>query len=232
MHRISSINNPDAPLGHHWQDATHIAFGVATFGIRYKQVKLEGSSFTGREPDENRFNFDKPRFDSYSYRLSFAPSQHFVLQASQAYIKSPEDLAPDQNVTRTTASLIYSKVRTGENLFTGALVWGYNNESDGHREQSVLLESNYQLGQVALYGRYEWVEKSTEELQLIALGDKILPVHSLTVGSNKRIGSWLRTDVAIGAQGTFSFLPEEMEVYYGQNPFSAEVYIRIIPQLM
>lgn len=35
MHRVSSMNNPDAPLGHHWQDATHITFGVATFGLRY-----------------------------------------------------------------------------------------------------------------------------------------------------------------------------------------------------
>lgn len=69
MHRISAFNNPDAPLGHYWQDATHITFGVATFGIRYKKFKLEGSSFTGREPNENRYNFDKPKFDSYSYRL-------------------------------------------------------------------------------------------------------------------------------------------------------------------
>ncbi len=36
MHRISSFNNPDAVLGHHWQDATHISFGVATLGLRYK----------------------------------------------------------------------------------------------------------------------------------------------------------------------------------------------------
>src|SRR5512138_1392653 len=33
MHRVSSMNNPDAPLGHHWQDATHITFGVATLGV-------------------------------------------------------------------------------------------------------------------------------------------------------------------------------------------------------
>ena len=36
MHRISSFNNPDAPISHHWQDATHILFGVATVGFRYK----------------------------------------------------------------------------------------------------------------------------------------------------------------------------------------------------
>jgi hypothetical protein len=77
MHRVSAMNNPDAPLGHHWQDATHITFGVGTLGFRYKNFKAEGSIFTGREPDENRYNFDKARFDSYSYRLSFNPTENW-----------------------------------------------------------------------------------------------------------------------------------------------------------
>ena len=46
MHRLSAMNNPDAPLGHHWQDATHISFGVGTLGFRYKNVKVEGSIIT------------------------------------------------------------------------------------------------------------------------------------------------------------------------------------------
>jgi hypothetical protein len=31
MHRPSQ-HDPDAPIGHHWQDSTHITFGVATLG--------------------------------------------------------------------------------------------------------------------------------------------------------------------------------------------------------
>ena len=232
MHRISSINNPDAPLGHHWQDATHITFGVATLGLRYKQFKIEGSSFTGREPNEYRYDFDKPKFDSYSYRVSFAPSQHFVLQASQAFIKSPEELAPDEDVVRTTASVIYSKALDGNKLLTAALVWGYNDVDSHHREQSILAEANYQLSKFAFYGRFEIVEKSAEELQLAALGDQILSIQSLTAGINRSIGTLLKSDVAIGTQGTLSFIPTDLAPYYGTNPFSAEVYIRIIPGLM
>ncbi|WP_292941695.1 hypothetical protein [Mucilaginibacter sp. 44-25] len=78
MHRLSAMNNPDAPLTHHYADATHITFGTATLGFRYKNVKLEGSVFTGREPDEHRYNFDKPRFDSYSVRLSVNPSKEWA----------------------------------------------------------------------------------------------------------------------------------------------------------
>ena len=47
MHRTIALNDPDAPLGHHWQDATHITFGVATAGVRVGKFKGEFSSFTG-----------------------------------------------------------------------------------------------------------------------------------------------------------------------------------------
>src|SRR6185437_9103952 len=49
MHRPSAQSDPLAPLGHHWQDATHISFGVVTAGIYSRAVKLEGSVFNGRE---------------------------------------------------------------------------------------------------------------------------------------------------------------------------------------
>jgi hypothetical protein len=54
MHRPSAMDNPTAPLGHHWQDATHISFGVLTAGVFTRTVKLEASAFNGREPDEER----------------------------------------------------------------------------------------------------------------------------------------------------------------------------------
>jgi len=60
MHRLSAMDDPDAPLGHHWQDSTHVTFGVATAGLQWRSVKVEGSIFTGREPDENRYDFDRP----------------------------------------------------------------------------------------------------------------------------------------------------------------------------
>ncbi|MES2766139.1 MAG: LOG family protein, partial [Bacteroidota bacterium] len=32
LHRPSGANNPDAPISHHWQDASHITWGVITGG--------------------------------------------------------------------------------------------------------------------------------------------------------------------------------------------------------
>jgi hypothetical protein len=48
MHRPSAQSDPLAPLGHHWQDATHITFGVVTGGVFSRQWKLEASWFNGR----------------------------------------------------------------------------------------------------------------------------------------------------------------------------------------
>ena len=39
MHRPSAMDDPDAPIGHHWQDSTHITFGVATLGAAMARCK-------------------------------------------------------------------------------------------------------------------------------------------------------------------------------------------------
>ena len=57
-HRVSAMPNPLAPITHHWFDATHIAYGVVTGGVYGNRWKAEASLFNGREPDENRTDFD------------------------------------------------------------------------------------------------------------------------------------------------------------------------------
>ncbi len=238
MHRISSMNNPDAPLGHHWQDASHIQFGVATVGLRYKNLKLEGSNFTGREPDENRYNFDKPRFDSYAYRLHFAPSRNYVLQFSQGFLKSPEELQPEVDVRRTTASILQSQTFTPVRHFTSALVWGHNKKSD-HAEHSVLLEGNYQCRAMAYYSRYEFIQKDAEELQIVedhGSGDHghgdVFNVHVLTLGTNRTIAHFWNLNLAFGVQGTVYRPEKSLHEVYGKVPVSGQVYLRLVPGLM
>jgi len=51
MHRPSALNDPFAPLAHHWTDATHITYGVLTAALFTRNVKLEATLFNGREPD-------------------------------------------------------------------------------------------------------------------------------------------------------------------------------------
>src|SRR6184192_2517682 len=81
-HRPSAANDPAAPISHHWQDGTHITFGVLTAGISHANWQLEGSYFNGREPDEDRWDIDPIRFDSYSGRLTYNPGPNWSLQGS------------------------------------------------------------------------------------------------------------------------------------------------------
>ena len=157
MHRPSAMDDPDAPIGHHWQDSTHITFGVATLGAQWRNVKLEGSIFTGREPDEDRYDFDRPRFDSYSGRLSWNPTRNLALQVSYGYIKSPEELDPETNIHRTTASAIYNLPLGHDTNWSNTFVWGQNNATEEGKTQSFLIESNYQRGRNTVYFRWERV---------------------------------------------------------------------------
>lgn len=230
MHRLSAMNNPDAPLGHHWQDATHITFGVGTLGFRYKIVKVEGSIFTGREPDENRYDFDEPGFDSYSYRVNVNPNKNFALQFSQGFIKSPEDLFPDEDITRTTASIIHTKLLKHGKFISSSLVWGMNHSSEGDNLHSVLLESNLKLAPITIYGRYEFVQKDAHELNLTILEDNpTFYIHALTLGLNRSLFTHFNTELSIGLQGTIDFPHEDLQAIYGDHPLSAQVYLKIAP---
>ncbi|WP_303310223.1 hypothetical protein [Hymenobacter sp. BT730] len=242
MHRISAMPNADAALGHHWQDATHITFGVATLGLRYKQFKLEGSNFTGREPDEHRYNFDKPRADSWAGRLNWNPTSNLALQVSRAFLKQPEVLHPNEDVKRTTASIIQSNQWGNGRYIASALVWGMNrNISDEHTHtsHSVLAETNVQLGKPAVYGRYEFVQKSAEELQtetsILYPNDSDkgpFNIHALTLGGTYRLVQLAKTDLTLGAQATVYRPQEIIQPLYGKTPVSAQVYLRLNPSLM
>ncbi len=232
MHRVSAMNNPDAPLGHHWQDATHITFGVGTLGIRYKNFKAEGSIFTGREPDEDRYDFDKARFDSYSYRLSFNPTENWALQFSQGFIKSPEALEPDEDVTRTTASILYAKKLNQDVHFSAAAIWGLNDQGADHTEHSLLIEGNYQFTKNAVYSRYEYVQKSKEELDLHnGFPEKNFNIHAFTVGYNRQLQNFKSIDLIAGSQFTINRGDKDLQELYGKMPVGFEIYLQLRPML-
>ncbi len=245
MHRPSGMYGPDAPIGHHWQDATHITFGVATLGFRFHDLKIEGSSFTGREPNENRYNFDKPRFDSYSARLSYNPSVNWALQISRGFIKSPEALNPAEDVTRTTASANYAIEYRPGNYITANLVYGLNQSKGLSDDPSVGLEGAIELGKTSLYTRYEWVKKSFQELQLDRLfmpsiyfvgvlppNKTLYSINAFTLGFNQQLFHLGKTNVAIGAQATLNLSPQALQSLYGKTPVGAEIFLRIFPGLM
>jgi hypothetical protein len=81
-HRSSASENPFAVLGHHQQDSTHIANSVITAGFTSGPVQVEASTFHGREPNENRWNIDGGKADSFASRLTLAAGNNISGQFS------------------------------------------------------------------------------------------------------------------------------------------------------
>lgn len=234
MHRLSAMDNPDAPISHHWQDSTHITFGVVTLGAVWRNVKVEGSIFNGSEPDENRYDFDRLKLNSFSGRLSWNPTKDLALQVSHGYVKSPEALEPQLKVHRTTASLIYNRPLGPDSNWSSSFVWGQNRETGEGKTQSFLFETNYQRGRDTIYARWEHVEKSGHELVLPAPDhERVFPVAGYTLGYVRDLTHGDGIDIGLGGQFTLNDMPDRLERYYGDDvPYSFEVFFRIRPSRM
>jgi len=126
MHRPSAMDIPNAPIGHHWQDATHVSFGVVTTGIFAHTWQLEGSVFNGREPDEKRWDFDPIHLDSYSGRLTLNPNAHWSFSGAYGYLKSPEGLNPTESMHRITASAEHGTSLGSDGQVASTFVWAAN----------------------------------------------------------------------------------------------------------
>lgn len=230
MHRIAAMDNPDAPISHHWQDSTHITFGVATLGYSFGRFKIEGSAFKGREPDENRYNFDSPRLNSFSGRVSWNPHRDWALQVSHGYLKSPETTEPDVNQHRTTASILYNRPLGDNANWSNSLVWGQI-RSGGEATNAYLFETNYQRHANTFYARVERVQKSGHELVLPPPDDhRVFDVGSYALGYVRDLKRGGGLDVGLGAQVTFNANESGLDAYYGGGTHTGfQVFLRIRP---
>lgn len=228
MHRLSGMENPDAPISHHWQDSTHITYGVLTAGYTYDRVKFEMSAFKGREPDENRWNFDAPKIDSFSGRFSFNPTKEWSFQISRGRLKNPEPAEPELKIrNRTTASLIYNKHFQNDRNWANTFVWGQNDD-DGERTNAFLYESNYQFQKNSIFGRAERVQKSGHELVLDHADEhKIFNVGLYSLGYVRDLMKDKGIDVGLGAQATLYTNPQTLNSIYGGDKHGGfQIFLR------
>jgi hypothetical protein len=232
MHRPSGMEDPMATLAHHWQDATHITFGVATVGVYSRTWKLEGSVFNGREPDEDRTDFDFRPLDSYGGRLTINPSPHLALSAWYGFLESPEGLEAEISQDRIGASLLFHRA-SGSREWSAGIVYGANHPSDRSGFQhSMLVESTLRMSQrSSLFGRLSWVQKSGHDLEVpgVAPGQDF-NVTTLTLGGNRDLFILGGTSVGLGGRGSVSVIPAGLEPSYGtRTPAGVAVYLRLVP---
>jgi hypothetical protein len=225
MHRISAEDIPETPISHHWLDSTHVTFGVVTAGWVHENWKLEVSQFTGREPDQFRFNFDPARFDSTSARLSFNPDPHWSLQVSGGYLKSPEQLTPDVDERRLTASATYYN-RFSFGAVAATLAFGNKHLSDGIDESAEMAESEYKPDDAwTLFARAERI--GSDEL---VPGPRVRSAGEVSLGAihDWRLAEHLK--FGLGGLYTLDFTPSSATDGYGGGAHGAMGFVRLIAE--
>jgi hypothetical protein len=212
-HRASASELPQATLSHHLQDSTHIAGSVLTLGAQSGAFGAALSGFHGREPDENRWNIDTGRIDSWSVRLTYDPTPNWSAQLSTGHLENPEAHEPG-DVQRTTASVAYST-----STWHSSLIFGHNDKSHGRSTSSYLAESVARFGRNYITGRAEIVDK--DELAIPAR------VRTFTAGCSRDVFEVASLSGAVGANVTLYDVPRDLEPLYGSSPRAIYLFLRV-----
>jgi len=238
-HRASAIEDPVGTLGHHQEDSTHIAADVLTAGLTQGVVRVEASGFHGREPNEHRWQVQQGAIDSRSTRLTIQPGQNWSGQYSYAFIHSPEQLFPQEDQRRMTASIMYNRPFSdiAKGNWTSSAVWGRTRTgSDNIIQNSYLFESLVRFAtRNYAYTRMEDVDRTTELL----LDERPVPpgfeeepagrVQAYTFGYDRDIDLAPHLASALGAQVTAYTVGSRLEPVYGSDPVGVCVFVRLRP---
>ena len=223
MHRMSTMVSPEAPITHHWLDSTHISFGVVTAGWVQDAWKFEVSQFTGREPDENRYDIEKPRMDSTSLRASWNPGERWSLQASWADLKSPEQLEPEIDEARLSASAIFTDTVGDEGWWSATLAWG-RKDPTGH-EATNAARAGSRLCAAQRMASSSRVPNGSRAM-ISARPRKFMRSARFrsAPGANSRWGTGSR--LGLGALYSFNNPDTALEPSYGGNADGAMVFLQ------
>ena len=246
MHRASASENPSAPLGHHTFDSTHISYGAITAAVDHGKWIVEGSLFNGREPDDNRWDFDFGPLDSVSTRVWFRPNDEWEFQASTGFLKQPEELEPG-NVVRTTFSGSWFK-RQDMNFTAITAGYGWNHKDEGNHG-NFFTEATWHAGMNSVFGRFE-VHQPEVALLVTGLAESVPALSSrrdtvlaFTLGGVRDFLHARGFELGVGGDFSVYGVPDVLEspaavcarttcvvpVGYGSRPASFHVFLRLRP---
>jgi hypothetical protein len=220
-HRMSAESDPLAPLAHHLQDSTHIAYDVVTGGLTYGPARLEASGFHGREPGENRWTMEAGAVDSWSARLTASLSRDLIAQYSLGHLHSPEALHPGEDVLRQTASVSAHHTWTAAEIDATA-VWGRNHTTGTAVDANgYLLEAEMRVrARQSIWTRVENDDRTTDLFGAEAPPEETVAgrVQAYSVGYAHRVwkNGWCALE--IGAQATVYNTPPRLLEFYGAHP--------------
>ncbi|MGH9407996.1 MAG: hypothetical protein ACRD1V_00925 [Vicinamibacterales bacterium] len=215
-HRLSASASPIAPISHHWLDSSHVSFGVITGGVYGRRWKAETSVFNGREPDDNRYDFDFGSLTSYSGRLWILPTPAWAIQVSAGHLAQAEFIlsGPREDVDRVTASATYHRL-VNNRVWAATMAWGRNREA-GHTSNAFLAETSADIRpRDQIFARVEVVGKTAADLVLpIATGEPFT-VGKVDVGYTRWLAEGHGMRTGLGGSVGWSIVPGALASSYG-----------------
>ena len=226
MHRPSAAENPQSPLSHHYLDSTHITPGVVRGGIERNGFRLDAGVFHGREPDDDRLDFDLGALDSFAAQLSWARGA-WSAQVSNGWLTQPEIVTP-YDATQSTASLAY--FAGNENRSTAWMAaFGQKREFHGNFEGYLLEGTLRRRQRHVVYSRAEWVIKDILDAGFHPIGIKHThrksPVGALTLGYINDLVRGRYGMFGVGGDVTGYAAASNLQDSYG-SPWSFHVFVR------
>ena len=225
MHRASARLNPEAPITHHWFDSTHITYGVITAGLAGQMWQIEGSAFRGQEPDEDRWDIESPRLNSWAVRATLNPSPNWAMQVSHGRLKQPEALHPGEDEARSTASVSYN---SGNGLAATA-AFSAKNRMPGDTLTAWLGEVNWDLSdRHTLFARAENV--TNDELfpdHDDPLHDTAFRITKLQLGYAYSLPLGEAFTLSLGGSAAAFIKPDVLDAAYGSNPMGYTLFARL-----
>jgi hypothetical protein len=220
------MDSPEPPITHHWLDSTHIVFGVVTAGFVHADWKLELSRFRGREPDQFRYNIETGPLDSTAARISWNPVGTLSLQLSWADVMHVEQLHPDENQRKWSASGIHTQPFHGTGWWSTTLAWGRRSSESGWLDayaiESALKFNSSWTGFV----RGERVDND-ELVQAAGSHGPAFTVSKFSLGVVRDLPLAGRARIGVGAVYALDFVPRSLSPLYGASPQGAMAFVRL-----
>jgi hypothetical protein len=224
MHRSSAKLNPEAPITHHWFDSTHITYGVVTAGLAGKLWQIEASAFRGEEPDEDRWDIEQPRLDSWSLRATLTPSPNWAMQVSYGRLEQPEALHPGEDEGRATASVHYNDGHG----FAATAAFSAKDRIPGPTLIAWLAEANWDVtDRHSVFARFENVEN--DEL----FPDHADPLHDRAFRVSKVQAGYAYTlpvgpfGLSLGGSVAAFVKPDTLDAAYGDDPLGYTLFAKL-----
>ena len=158
--------------------------------------------------------------------MTYNPTKAWSIQVSYGNLHSPEQLEPDVNIERITASVSYHYAWEMNNWQT-TFAWGRNVEHPGGPLDGFLLESLVNFDDThTVFGRAERVDKN----DLFPPGNpregEEFTVNKISLGYIYDFPRWKHARFGVGGLGSVHVLPGSLTSSYGETPLSFMLFVR------